>query len=289
MDLTQLALATVIKAREAILRLDDSGRTVTNVGAQGREITTRADLTSHELCLGQLSQSGLPVISEESKDSDSPQPAGLRWILDPLDGTVNYARSSGPSAVSLALFDGDLPVFGIVARLDADETFLGGPGLPSTCNGATIRVSATVNTRRATLMTGSPTARLTLPPAPRLSLDEAARRYAKVRMIGSAAVSLCMVARGSADIYWEEAIRLWDVAAGLAILLGADGRVTHDGRHPEPLNVTGSNGHLGFPWDTPDETHRPPRPPTALHNGPVPADRSAMGDSPHSGPQTTVL
>lgn len=247
-DLLRLALDAAQATRSAVLSVGDGGRSVRALRERGREVTIVADEVAHECVVSHLARSGLPILSEEGQPSArGAPPVGLTWVVDPLDGSVNFLRDSGPSAVALALCLGSTPVAGVISRLDREEVFLGGRTIPSTCNGSPIHCSQGPDASRSTLMTGVPTAARRTE-AGMARVPSIANSFAKVRMIGSAAVSLCFVAAGRAEAYREEGIRLWDVAAGLAIVEGSGGWIRVTGKHPEPLDVLASGRlHRGEP------------------------------------------
>lgn len=188
-----------------------------------REIKAEADTVLDRLILRRLLPLGLPVLSEESGYIQGQSHDGLWFIVDPLDGTYNFVRNLGPSAVSIALWRYDQPVFGAIYDLEERRLYYGGPSLGAYCDESPIRVSSVANLVEAAICTGFPA---------RLDHEDVAvavdfrclvKPFGKVRMIGSAAVSLANVAKGSAEAYTERNIMLWDVAAGLAIVRGAGG------------------------------------------------------------------
>lgn len=190
-----------------------------------RETTYQMDIILNDFILGKLSASGFPVLSEESTKDSIESLGDSFWILDPLDGSLNVARSSGPSCISLAFLDKSDRAFGIVYRLDTEEMFVGGVDLPSTKNGARIKVSGVRHQVEATLATGIPASLHLSDNVQASKLIGDLMDYAKVRMLGSAAASLCLVAEGAVDVYVERMIKIWDVAAGLAIVEGAGGKI----------------------------------------------------------------
>ena len=187
-----------------------------------REPKLPIDSILDEYVTNHLASLGLPIVPEESWTAEADLPDTAFLVVDPLDGSLNFGRGSGPSAISLALWDNG-PVLGVVVRLDTRDTFVGGPSLGSRRNGDRIKVSAIAQSSLATLATGFPSAfdfhNLPL----RAEVMTAFANFGKIRMLGSAAVSLCLVAQGSIDVYEERDIRVWDVAAGLAIVEGAGG------------------------------------------------------------------
>ena len=209
-----------------------------------REMKARADRILEEEVLGRLAPTGLPILSEEAGELAGDAHSDLRWIVDPLDGTVNFVRGLGPCAVSIALYRGDSPVFGVIAEHPANRLAWGGPSLGAFVEGRPVKVSTTRQKDKAILCTGFPT---------RFDFDGPAGKrfvtvvsvYAKVRMLGAASLSLLHVAQGSADAYAEQDIMLWDVAAGLALVEGAGGHVSvSPGRYRHSRNVFASNGLL---------------------------------------------
>lgn len=218
-----------------------AGRQVVRVELEGRETKLAADQAAEETLLEKLAPSGLPTFSEESGATGDPR-GGLCWVIDPLDGSVNYQRGTGPSAISVALCDAARPVFGVVFALASGQLSWGGPGLGAWTEGEPIAVSAIDRADAAILCSGIP-ARFDTGATALTRYVETLARFSKVRMLGSAACSLLMVARGEADGYVEDRIMLWDVAGGAAIVQGAGGRVSLEGAgYDAPYRVTASNG-----------------------------------------------
>lgn len=177
------------------------------------------------------------------------QNASIRWIIDPLDGTVNYAHGFPVYAVSIGVADMHGVQVGVIYDPSREELFTAQPGASETAclNGEPIRVSDTTELQRALLATGFPYDR-------HLKADNNHREYATlnlstqgVRRAGSAALDLAYVACGRLDGYWEQGLAPWDVAAGSLLVTGAGGRLStysgtpHDGLGPQ---IVASNGHL---------------------------------------------
>jgi myo-inositol-1(or 4)-monophosphatase len=189
-----------------------------------REIKAIADTVLEKDILQALATTGLPILSEESGQIPGQQQSNHWFIVDPLDGTFNFVKGLGSSAVSIALWEDQKPLFGVIYSLMDRQLVWGGAGMGAYADGRRISVSDTSDRSRASICTGFPV-RFDLT-SDRAMQDfwRLVKPYAKVRMLGSAAVSLLQVARGSADVYAEQGIMLWDVAAGLAIVEGAGGR-----------------------------------------------------------------
>ena len=161
--------------------------------------------------------------------------SGRRWIVDPLDGTTNYAHGLPVFGVSIALQAGRRVVLGVIYDPSRDELFVGERGRGATLNDAPIRVSATASLDESLLATGFPynireTAENNFGQYELLSL-----RSQGVRRMGSAVIYLAYVAAGRLDGYWELRLGAWDAAAGSLLVEEAGGRVT--GITGEPLDL----------------------------------------------------
>ncbi len=170
----------------------------------------------------------------------------FRWIVDPLDGTVNFAHRFPFFAVSVALEkDGEL-LLGVVLDSVHDELFTAVRGGGAFLNGARIRVSETRDLRRALLATGFPYDVDRVPEA-----VEYFRRVltlgVPVRRPGAAALDLAYVAAGRIDGFWEMKLNPWDVAAGVLLIQEAGGRVSDFSGAPYRLDspyLVATNGHV---------------------------------------------
>lgn len=214
-------------AGEHLLRLADSQAKLSQYSSSvPREIKAEADAVLDQLILRELLPLGLPVLSEESGYIQGRNHDDLWFIVDPLDGTYNFVRNLGPSAVSIALWRHDQPVFGAIYDLVAGRLYWGGPNLGAYCDEVPIQVSSVTNLVEAAICTGFPARFDREDLTATVDFQRLAKPFGKVRMIGSAAMSLVNVANGSAEAYTERRIMLWDVAAGLAIVRGAGGRAS---------------------------------------------------------------
>lgn len=215
-----------------------------------REVKAKADKIIEKIVLEDLVNTGIPVLSEESFGSFRHSEAGLKFILDPIDGTVNFVRGIGLASVSIALFDHDKPLFGVLAVYPSGELAWGGPGIGSFLASSAIQVSEHAERSKSILCTGIP-ARLDLTDQlQRERFVKEITKFAKVRMLGAASISLLNVAKGSADCYSEQDVMIWDIAAGLAILLGAGGTYSlTQGNHSYSRNVVAHNGRIELTVD----------------------------------------
>src|ERR671917_1209862 len=163
------------------------------------------------------------MLTEESGELEGGDDA--RWIVDPLDGTTNYAHGLPFFAVSLALERADAVVLGVVHDPMRDETFVAERGAGATMNDEPIRVSETEEPIRALIATGLPYDRERIPEALEL-FGRFAELSRGMRRLGAAALDLCYVACGRLDGYYERGIWPWDIAAGSLIVQEARGKVT---------------------------------------------------------------
>jgi myo-inositol-1(or 4)-monophosphatase len=210
-----------------------------------KEIKAVADTVLEKDILQALAPAGFPVLSEESGYIPARQKSGYWFIVDPLDGTFNFVKGLGPSAVSIALWKDQKPVFGVIYNLLERQLVWGGDSMGAYCDGQPISVSDTSNKAQASICTGFPVRLDLATDGIMQGFWHLVMPYAKVRMLGSAAISLVNVAKGAADAYAEQNIMLWDVAAGLAIVKGAGGSIHFaPGTIEYSLDVYASNGVL---------------------------------------------
>lgn len=208
-----------------------------------RDIVTDADRASEHWLVETIRERypSHAILGEEGTgDLSMLQQEGYLWVIDPLDGTVNYAHKLPFFCVSVGLLkDGVLQVGAIYApRLD--EMYSAALGQGATCNGEPIRVSQTQHLNEAVIATGFPYDKHK---SERNNLENFARITQQVRGIrrmGAAALDLCFVASGRLDGYWEEKLHPWDMAAGILIVQEAGGFVTnYSGQSPRL-----EDGHL---------------------------------------------
>ena len=170
----------------------------------------------------------------------------FRWIVDPLDGTVNYAHGFPFYCVSIALEIAGEVVVGVVYDGERDELFTAVKGRGAFLNGRPVAVSDTTGIRAALLGTGFAYTE----DRQKLNLEVFARVLPQVQAIrrpGAAALDLCYVACGRLDGFWEFGLNPWDAAAGWLLIREAGGTVTGHGGAPYRLGeliLVASNGHL---------------------------------------------
>jgi myo-inositol-1(or 4)-monophosphatase len=173
--------------------------------------------------------------------------AAFRWIIDPLDGTTNYAHGLPIFCVSVALEIEGIVELGAVYDPTRDELFTGRRGRGATMNGSRIAVSQTGDLTDSLLATGFPYDLRTSDTNNTDHWSAMLPRAQAIRRIGSAALALCYTAMGRFDGFWELKLFPWDVAAGALFVEEAGGRVTYLGGEPFSIyskEVVASNGRI---------------------------------------------
>lgn len=175
---------------------------------------------------------------------------GRVWIVDPLDGTVNFVHRLPQVSVSVALWSDGAPLVGVIIDVARNDEYVAVAGGGATLNGEPMSVTDTSSLERAMVLTGLPYDRHEHPEYLDL-LKELTGRAQAARVIGSAALDLAWVAAGFADAYCEHGgpngIKPWDMAAGVLLVTEAGGVVTDQANQPfnlEPAAVIASNGHI---------------------------------------------
>jgi myo-inositol-1(or 4)-monophosphatase len=185
------------------------------------------------------------IVSEESdeKFSDSE----YKWIIDPIDGTVNFANGIPICCVSIGLeFKGSM-FMGAVFNPILNEFYFAEKGKGATLNGNPISVSNKTEVSSSCLVTGFPYTYLDHPNGPLEVFSKLIRKGIPVRRLGSAAIDLCWVAAGRFDGFYEHELHAWDSAAGFLIVEEAGGKVTdlnNDAYSPFQPGIIATNGKI---------------------------------------------
>jgi len=192
------------------------------------DLVTEADLRSEQSIVEAIRERypTHQVLAEE-KGLHTPNPSLYKWIVDPLDGTTNFAHGVPFYNVSIGLEYAGACVMGVVLDPTRNELFIGRGDRGSTLNGKPIHVSSIANLHEALLVTGFG---YDVHTSPDNNLDEFCRftlRAQGIRRTGSAALDLCYVACGRFDGFWELKLNPWDTAAGSIILQAAGGCLTN--------------------------------------------------------------
>lgn len=208
---------------------------------------TEADLASETLIRQGIARH-FPehaILGEEQGESGVS--GAIRWIVDPLDGTVNYAHTFPHFAVSIAVAERDSVQVGVVYDPIRDELFTARHGEPACLNGVPVQVSPTADLQRALLATGFPYDRHVRADNNHREFEAFSLVCQGVRRPGTASLDLAYVACGRLDGYWEQNLSPWDVAGGALLVAGAGGRLsTYSGDTYDGIGhqVVASNGHL---------------------------------------------
>ncbi|HEY0547764.1 MAG TPA: inositol monophosphatase family protein [Pyrinomonadaceae bacterium] len=224
------AIQTARDAGQILLERFGRAIQVTNKG--DIDLVTEADVAAERLIVERI-RSYYPrhaILAEESGEIlHASGQSEWKWIVDPLDGTTNYAHGYPCFCVSIALERAGRLELGVIYDPTRDELFAAERGEGATLNGRSIRVTETEDLNRALLCTG-------FPYNVRERGDFARHFYnfimhaQGVRRDGSAALDLAYVACGRFDGFWEEGLNPWDVAAGVLLIAEAGGRVSaYDG------------------------------------------------------------
>jgi myo-inositol-1(or 4)-monophosphatase len=189
------------------------------------DLVTEADLAAEKLVVEIIGRN-FPRDAILAEESGRKGKATRTWIVDPLDGTTNYAHSFPFFAVSIALEVGNERVLGVVYNPSMHECFEAAKGKGARLNGKAFQVSGTGSLRDSLLATGFPYDVHERPERVVALLEKMLVRAQGVRRLGSAALDMCYVAAGRLDGFWEEDLKPWDTAAGEIMVKEAGGRVT---------------------------------------------------------------
>jgi myo-inositol-1(or 4)-monophosphatase len=234
----EVALSCARAAGAVLRRTTAEGFTVSSKAVE-HDLVTTADLESEGLIVEMIRQR-FPSHDVEAEEGKYPLTgARLRWVIDPIDGTVNFAKGVPFFCVSIGVtLDGE-PLAAVVHDPSRDETFWATAGGGAYLDGRRIEVTETELLRDALLATGFHYDR----GQRMLDTLETIKRFflggvVEVRRIGSAALELAYVAAGRLDGFWEHRLMSWDIAAGMLLVREAGGRATN--RDGQDLEVRSS-------------------------------------------------
>jgi myo-inositol-1(or 4)-monophosphatase len=206
------------RAGAALLHSTQNGRDI--ITDKERDVKIVADGSSESIILNYLREhSDFSILSEERGLVELKSNSTV-WIVDPLDGSLNYSRGIPLCCVSIGLWEENQPVLGVIYDFHQDEFYSGIAGEVAWCNDREIKASEVTRKDKAVLCTGFPV-NTDFSAESLMTFILKIQQYKKIRLLGSAALSLAYVASGRADAYMENDIMAWDVAAGLAIASGA--------------------------------------------------------------------
>jgi myo-inositol-1(or 4)-monophosphatase len=258
MSLDPLLLSTAVEIalRAGELQMASFRRDDLRVDKKGRiDLVTEADVAVEQMCRDLL-RDRFPyhrILAEELADGGALGPVGAEddpaaradgarhcWVLDPIDGTSNYAHGLPIFSCSLALEIDGVVEIGVVFDPTRQELYTAERGEGAYLNGQRIRVSKTDQLVDSMLLTGFPYAVAEKADEIVGLFGAFVKRARAVRRLGSAALDLCYVAAGRAEGFWEQGLKAWDIAAGSLIVEEAGGAV--QGCDGAPLSTR--QGHI---------------------------------------------
>lgn len=228
----QLSKSAVEAAIEASALIKEHFNDVHEIKHKGIvDLVTEVDIASEHLIKDFLSKKypGISFFGEEEGCNKNWQ-SGETWVVDPIDGTCNFASRLEHFCVSIALCRDGIPVAGAIAQPISGDVYYAWKGGGAYFNDKQIHVNSIDDTNNALSVTGFPYDR-------REHIDEIMKNFRAmllrtqdVRRLGSAALDLCYVARGIFSIFWEQNLKPWDIAAGTLLVKEAGGKVSkYDG------------------------------------------------------------
>ena len=220
MDLLKIAEKTSIKASEIAKNFLKDAVVLSN---QNKDIKTLADEEINDCIIIELKKTKISIISEEI-DNGNIDFSKRCWIIDPLDGTLNFSRQFPCSSISIALWDNFMPTLGLVKNIFDGSSYTSFLNQGTKKNNHYVNVSQVSDINNAVLATGFPSG-ANYESENLLSFVKNVQKFKKIRAIGSASLMLAYVAEGVFDVYYEKDIFLWDVAAGLSLVKEAGGIV----------------------------------------------------------------
>ncbi|MFW5870088.1 MAG: inositol monophosphatase family protein [Candidatus Sumerlaeota bacterium] len=192
------------------------------------DLVTQADRMSEEAVIGHIRQAfpDHAILAEESGASSNKLNEGFCWVIDPLDGTTNYAHAVPVFSVSIGVLLDGQPFSGLIVEVMRDDWFFAHRGNGATLNEKPIHVSETSELDDALVLTGFPHDRRKNVRHFMDILEVFLNESRGVLRLGSAAIDLAYVACGRAEAFYEEHLSPWDVAAGSLIVEEAGGRIS---------------------------------------------------------------
>ncbi|MDX2045918.1 MAG: inositol monophosphatase family protein [Chitinophagaceae bacterium] len=185
------------------------------------------------------------ILSEEA--GEIKMDSSYKWIIDPIDGTVNFANGIPICCTSIAVEHDGKMILGAIFNPFMNENYVAEKGKGATLNDKPIRVSEKTEVIKSCLVTGFPYTYLDHPNGPLQVFGRLIRKGIPVRRLGSAAVDLCWVAAGRFDGFYEHKLNAWDSAAGFLMVEEAGGKVTDfEGNYYSPYqpHILATNGKI---------------------------------------------
>lgn len=248
MDLQAIRSVATAAARQAGDILNAKLGRIERIDKKGAiDLVTDAD-TAAEQCVIETIQHVFPdhaILSEEAGATRGR--SKRRWIVDPLDGTTNFAHGLGLFAVSIAFAEDEAVLVGVVLNPFSRELFSAVKGKGALLNGRPITVSTTRSLSDSLLVTGFPYNVRSIMGSAMTRFGRCIEATQGVRRLGSAALDLCYVGCGRFEGFWEQNLSPWDTAAGMLIASEAGAQVTDFSGAPfSPFDkeILATNGHI---------------------------------------------
>lgn len=189
----------------------------------GKDIKLQADLDSEKIICEILSNAfSYPILSEESYKINEEQKRGIHWVIDPLDGSLNFSQDIPLCCISIGLYKNNKPILGVIYDFNRDEMFSGVVGIGAWLNGEKIIVPKKIKEKNQAVLATGFSSYMNYDREELSKFISYIQEFKKVRLLGSAALSLAYVACGRIDAYYEKDIAIWDIAAGLALINSLD-------------------------------------------------------------------
>lgn len=210
-------------------------------------LVTEADHAAEKAIFEVIQQEfpGHYILSEET--GEIVMDSSYKWIIDPIDGTVNFANGIPICCVSIGVEYNGQVIMGAVYNPFINELFFAQKGFGATLNDTLIHVSDKKEVIHSCLVTGFPYTYLDQPNGPLQVFEKLIRKGIPVRRLGSAAIDLCWVAAGRFDGFYEHKLQAWDSAAGFLMVEEAGGKVTDfngDYYSPYQPHILATNGRI---------------------------------------------
>jgi myo-inositol-1(or 4)-monophosphatase len=213
------------------------------------DIVTNCDLKSEETIIKSIKKvfPAHQFLAEETANTNKKPIKGYRWIIDPIDGTTNFAHGYPMFSVSIALEYNSEIITGVAYIPLLDELFYAEKGKGAYLNGKKISVSKTKRLSNSLLSTGFPYD-IWKNPEEILEYNNRFQKKAQgIRRDGSAVIDLCYTACGKFDGFWEARLKPWDTASGILILKEAGGKVSDFKNNRYSIfsnSIVATNGHI---------------------------------------------
>lgn len=222
-------LATTVEAAQQAAALIRKYRKDKSFGIELKgknDLVTDADLASEKKILAVIKQAfpSDQFLAEESNTYTS-LPSGRIWIIDPIDGTTNFAHGFAPFCVSIAFWEDGEAKVGVVLEVANNETFTAVKGAGAFLGDERLTVSTIQDPAKALIATGFPYAQFSLVDPYLAILKNLMQKTHGIRRAGAASYDLCCVAAGRVEGFYEYGLSPWDVAAGTLIITEAGGEI----------------------------------------------------------------